>query len=130
MSDFYSDMQQMTRELLASTLQGGLGQGLIELTHFESGEIDPNAPWIPVIPSETTERLGGAVSGVSEKLVGVEVGGTVVLGSDRVAICEVPLIEYSPGDTLSIDGKPVHIISFEKIPAAGVTSAVQFIIRG
>jgi hypothetical protein len=39
-------------------------------------------------------------------------------------------MQYQAGDTLSIDGVPVHVIAVEKIPAAGVTSAVKFIVRG
>jgi hypothetical protein len=57
-------------------------------------------------------------------------GGTVILASDRQAICEVPQMQYQAGDTLSVDGTPVHIIAFERIPAGGTTSAVKFFIRG
>ncbi len=57
-------------------------------------------------------------------------GGTVILASDRQAICEVPQMQYQAGDTLSVDGTPVHIIAFERIPAGGTTSAVKSFIRG
>lgn len=130
MGDFYSEMGEMARALLAPTSQGGLGQGRIELTHVEPGVVDPAAPWIPVEPTRTTIKLDGAVRGVDKRLVGTEVGGTVILASDRVAITEVPAIPYTAGDTLSIDGVPVHIIQVEGIPAAGIRSAVRFIIRG
>lgn len=130
MADFYTDMAKMARDLLAPTSQGGLGQGQITLTKVTPGVKDPAQPYRAVEPTRQTVPIRGAVRGVSKELVGTEVGGAVILASDRVAICEVPSIEYMAGDTLTVDGVPVHIIAFEKIPAAGITSAVRFIIRG
>ena len=130
MTDFYSDLAAMARSLLAPTSQGGLGQGRIELTHVEPGVVDPLKPWEPVEPTRTTIEIRGAVRGVDKRLVGTEVGSTVILASDRVAITEVLPIPYTAGDTLSIDGVPVHIIQVEGIPAAGIRSAVRFLIRG
>ncbi len=130
MADFYTEMQQFARDILSPTAQGGLGQGVIHLVTTRPGVPDPDAPWAPVEPVTTKQLIKGAVRGVSSKLVGVGVGETVILPSDRVAICEVPSVMYEPGDTLLVDGKPVHIIQFDKIPAAGITSAVRFIIRG
>lgn len=129
MDDFYSEMAAMTRDLLAPTSQGGLGQGTIVLTRKTPGVPGPN-PWDPVEPVTQSETLRGAVRGVSQRLVGTEVGGTVILASDRQAVCAVPALQYQAGDVLSVDGAPVHIIAFERIPAAGTTSAVKFIIRG
>lgn len=128
MADFYSKMAAMTRDLLSSTSQGGLGQGKIELTKITA--LPPANPWDEPTTTERTVQIKGAVRGIDAKLIGVEMDGMVLLASDRVAITEVPPVEYQAGDTLSIDGKPVHVISVEKIPAAGVTSAVKFYIRG
>lgn len=128
MSDFYEQMGQMARELLAPTSAGGLGQGRLELVR--SVNIPPDNPWDPPIPKQQVESIDGAVRGVDSRLVGVEVGGTVILASDRVAITEVPKMGYEAGDVLTVDGRPVNIIAVEKIPAAGITSAVRFIIRG
>lgn len=130
MADFYEQMRGVAAELLAPTSQGGLGQGVIELSRDVPGTPDPDQPWLPVEPIVQTETLDGAVRGVSKRLVGIEVGGTVILGSDRQAICTVPVMGYTAGDRLSVDGVPVHIIDVEKIPAAGITSAVKFLIRG
>jgi len=128
MADFYSEMRQMAEELLAPTSQGGLGQGSIVLSRQSS---TPGAnPWDPPVTTTTTEPLRGAVRGVSKELIGVEMGGTVVLASDRQAICAVPAMGYTAGDTLVVDGVPVHIVAVQNIPAAGITSAVRFIIRG
>ena len=78
----------------------------------------------------TTETLKGAARGVDSRLVGTEVGGAVILATDKQIICAPPAMQYQAGDTLSIDGVPVHVIAVEKIHAAGVTSAVKFIVRG
>lgn len=115
----------MTRDLLAPTSDGGLGQGEIELQRPDE---NPSDPWNP--GKTDAEVLRGAVRGVDKQMVGVEVGGAVIVASDRVAICEVPEMTYKAGDELSVDGKPVQILAYEPIPAAGVTSAVRFIIRG
>lgn len=128
MANFYAEMAQVARDLLAPTSAGGLGQGQIVLSRITQG-VPPN-DWTP--PEETiqSETIRGAVRGISKELVGTEVGGTVLLMSDRQAICEVPVMAYTAGDILSVDGVPVTILSVSNIPAAGVTSAVRFLIRG
>lgn len=129
MSDFYSDLATMARDLLAPTSAGGLGQGTLVLTSITPGTPDPLEPWKPVTPQTTTQTLRGAVKGVSSKLIGVEVGGTVIVSTDREAITEVPSIAYNAGDLFSVDGKEVRVISVQPIPAAGTASAVRWIIR-
>lgn len=130
MADFYSEMNQMARDLLKPTSQGGLGQGEITLSRTTPGTPDEDEPWVPVEPTVTTETLDGAVRGVDKRLVGTEAGSTVILASDLIAICTVPTMGYTAGDVLSVDGVPVHIVSVENIPAAGIAAAVRFIIRG
>lgn len=129
MADFYSEMAQMANDLLAPTSQNGLGQGTIILSRLIPGQ-PPANPWEPPTHTAQSETLRGAVRGVSKELVGVEVGGIVIQASDRQAICAVPTMDYTAGDTLSVDGVPVHIVAVQNIPAAGITSAVRFIIRG
>lgn len=128
MADFYSEMAQMATELLAPTSEGGLGQGSIVLSRQSS--VSGTNPWDPPVTTTQEETLRGAVRGVSKELIGVEVGGTVVLASDRQAICAPPSMGYTAGDTLVVDGVPVHIVAVQNIPAAGTVSAVRFIIRG
>lgn len=130
MDGFYEEMAEMARDLLAPDAEGGLGQGVITLTHSTPGTPDPDRPWEPVEPTTQTIVLRGAVRGVSKELVGTEVGGAVLLATDRQAICEVPSIEYTAGDTLTVDGMGMKILAVEKIPAAGTPSAVKFFIRG
>src|SRR5690606_4370776 len=115
-------------ELLSPTSQNGLGQGSIVLSRQSS--VPGANPWDAPTITTQTEQLRGAVRGVSQELIGTEVGGTVVLASDRQAICAVPAMGYTAGDTLVVDGVPVHIVAVQPIPAAGVTSAIRFIIRG
>src|SRR5690554_4531831 len=94
MADFYSDMAKMASDLLAPTSQNGLGQGSIVLSRQSS---TPGAnPWDPPVTTTTTETLKGAVRGVSKELIGVEVGGTVILASDRQAICAPARSAYAP----------------------------------
>lgn len=130
MADFYQQMAAVSAELLAPTSQGGLGQGEIKLTRITQGTPDPDKPWVPVSPTKQTETLKGAVKGVDSKLVGTEAGSAVIRATDREVICAPPSIGYMAGDALSIDSKDVLILSVQKIPAAGITSAVKFIVRG
>lgn len=129
MADFYEDMANVTRELLAPTSQNGLGQGSVVLSRKIPGTPDPSQPWIPVEDAFERETLRSAVRGVSKELVGTEAGGTVILASDRQAICAPIAMGYTAGDTLIVDGVPVHIVAVSNIPAAGIVSAVRFIIR-
>lgn len=129
MADFYQDMAGVAAELLAPTNAGGLGQGAVALTSITPGEKNPDAPWEPVVPTITTENLRGAAKGVSSNLVGVELGGTVIIATDREVITTVPTISYKAGDNLTIDGKSVRVIDVKNIPAAGITSAVKWIVR-
>lgn len=129
MSDFYSELATMTRDLLAPTSAGGLGQGELKLTRVNPGTPDPLEPWKPVPPQTTTQTLRGAVRGVSKELIGTEAGGTIILASDRQAITEVPTLGYEPGDLFSVDGQEVFVIRVDNIPAAGVRSAVRWVIR-
>lgn len=128
-NDFYQEMGAFVRDILQPTSAGGLGQGQIVLKRITPGTPDQAAPWIPAQPQVTTQTLKGAVRGVDGKMIGVEMGGTVILPSDRVAITEVPSIEYEAGDVLEVDGKEVQILGMENIPAAGIASAVKWVIR-
>lgn len=129
MTDIYTDMAKVAQDLLAPTSQGGLGHGTIVLKRIIPGIPDQAQPWVPVAPQTITQTLRGAVRGVSMRLVGSEVGGTIILASDRVATTEAPTIEYKAGDQMVVDGKAVQVLSVEKIPAAGTTVAVKWIIR-
>lgn len=129
MADFYSEMADMARDLLKPTSAGGLGQGHLTISREGPPTPGPN-PWDPVVPGEPiVEKLDGAVRGIDKRMIGTEVGGVVLMASDLQAICAVPSMEFQPGDTFAVDGKPVHVIAMENIPAAGTPSAVRFIIR-
>ena len=126
MTSIYDRGAALTARLLAPDKYG---QGTVTLTRSTPGVPGPN-PWDPVVPVTTTETIKAAVRGVDKRLVGTEVGGAVILASDRQVICAPPFMAYTAGDVLSVDGVPVHIISVERIPAAGTVSAVKFLIRG
>lgn len=121
---FYDEMADMVTDILAPD---ALGQGTIELSRPVS--VDNENPWGDKTVYNTV-TIKGAVRGVGQELIGAEMGGAVIQASDRVAICEVSPIGYEAGDILTIDGHPVHIISYQTIPAAGTPCASKFIIRG
>lgn len=130
MSDFYDDMRQTARELLAPTSQGGLGQGSIALVRYVAGAPGPD-PWSP--PSEPMRQitaLKGAARGVGKELIGapVETGGQVV-ATDLVVIVAPWGGEVDPAQVLEVDGSPVTILSVKNIPAAGTVCAVQMVVR-
>ena len=128
MADFYEEMLAMVDDLLAPTSADGLGQGTIELVHVKNVS-DPSQPWLPPVESVTSEVIRGAARGVSQNLVGTSIGDTVIQGGDLEVIATVPKEPYQTGDRLRIDGVSMTILSFSKIPAAGITSAVKFIVR-
>jgi len=130
MDDFYSDMAEFVREITLPTSQDGLGQGKLELVRETPGVPDPNKPFLPVPPKLETHPMQGAVFGVSSYIIGTEVGGTIIVGSDLEATCAVPEVMPRFGDTLRIDGRPVKVLRCEPIPAAGTPSAVSLILRG
>lgn len=130
MADFYDDMAQMARELLAPTSEGGLGQGVIELVTYTPGAAGPD-PWSP--PAEPTRNatvLDGVARGVGKELIGtpVENGGQIV-ATDLIATVAPWGGEIDPAQVLEIDGSPVTILSVEDIPAAGTVCAVQMVVR-
>lgn len=127
MASIYERGAALSKRLLAPSR---FGQGTVILTHYEPGTPDPAKPFDPVEPVAMSETLRAAVRGVSQKLVGTELGGTVILASDLQAICAPPALSYQAGGSISVDGRSVHVISFDRIPAAGTPSAVRFILRG
>ncbi len=149
MADFYDEMADMARELLASEADGGLGQGVITVERIEQERMPPDWPtWEPWEGVETTKTylLRGAVSGVSKELV----DGTTILASDQMLICAdwMALISTQAGDdepvtsnavvpfdlavpeVVNVDGLPVTTLQRVPIPGAGVKAAHKFIIRG
>lgn len=129
MSDFYSEMQQMARDLLSPTSAGGLGQGSILLHKRTAGIPDPANPYDPVEPIVTSHDIRGAARGVSDDLVGAAAGDTVIASTDLMVVTEVISAAPTTGDTLSIDGVGHNIISVQKIPAAGIVAAYRMIVR-
>lgn len=130
MSDFYDEMAAMTRELLAPTSGGGLGQGSIALVRYVDGP-PPANPWDP--PSEPTTvvtPLDGAARGVAKELIGapVETGGQIV-ATDLQVIVSPWGGAYEPGDVLNLDDSPVTILKIDNIPAVGTVCAIRFVVR-
>lgn len=81
--------------------------------------------WDDPVETTQTEPLRGAVEGVAEKFV----DGTTVLATDLQVTCAPPAMGIQTGDTLTIDSKPVTIISPRAEPAAGPPAAYVLIVR-
>lgn len=128
--DFYTQMAGVARDLLAPTSRGGLGQGKIELVRYT--DTPPVNPWdAPLPPTRTVTTLNGAARGVSKEMIGAPVdNGGQIVATDLVVIVAPWGGQYAPTDVLEIDGKPVTILSVSNIPAAGIVSAIRFIVRG
>lgn len=128
--DFYTQMAGVARDLLAPTSRGGLGQGKIELVRYT--DAPPVNPWdAPLPPTRTATTLNGAARGVSKEMIGAPVdNGGQIVATDLVVIVAPWDGQYEPADVLEIDGKPVTILSVSNIPAAGIVSAIRFIVRG
>lgn len=128
--DFYAEMAGVARDLLAPTDEGGLGQGEIALVRYVPGEAGPE-PWSPPAqPERDITVLDGAARGVSAELVGtpVENGGKII-ATDLSVIVAPWAGEYTAGDVLTVDDTPVTVLKVERIPAAGITCAVRFLVR-
>lgn len=131
MAQFYEEMAAMSRDLLAPTSRGGLGQGVIAIIHRT--QVDPVNEWDTPWYTTTTEILDGAVSGVSQKMISsgeLGQGGPVILATDLQAVCTPPKTPFATGDILTIDGKHMTVISYDNIPPAGVAVVTKFILRG
>jgi len=129
-TDFYEEMRDVARELLAPTSKGGLGQGSIELIRYIEGseQVDPWSP--PAPPEREITVLDGAARGVGKELVGtpVDAGGQIV-ATDLQVIVAPWGGEYEPGNVLELDGSPVTVLAVRKLPAVGITCAVRFVVR-
>lgn len=124
MADFGALQQGWSDDLLRQ-----LGQGEFILKHSTAGAADPSKPWLPVPTVIETEKLLGTAKGVSSKMIGVEVGGTVIVATDIEALTSVPQIDYVAGDIMSLDGKDMVILSVKRIPEGGIPAKVKFILR-
>lgn len=145
---FYDDMASMARDLLKPATQGGFGQGVVQLRRVVDIDIDPDNPWnrkqllkgyveagyVEWLYLDNkdwvVETLDAVVRGVDSKMVGTTMGSTVLMASDLVVLAAVPKLQVVSGDTLTIDGRNVKILSVQPIPAAGTMSAIKFFVRG
>jgi hypothetical protein len=128
--DFYADMADVVREMLAPTSEGGLGQGSIALVRYVEGAAPAN-PWdAPAAPTRQVTPLDGAARGVGKELIGapVETGGQIVATDLQVIVAPWGgAVEL--GQVLELDGLPVTILKVENIPAAGTVCAIKFVVR-
>lgn len=130
MSDFYDEMADVVREMLAPTSGGGLGQGSIALVRYVPGPPPINSWDPPSAPTRQVTTLNGAARGVAKELIGapVETGGQIV-ATDKQVIVAPWGGSYDPGDVLELDGAPVTVLKIDNIPAVGTVCAIRFVVR-
>ena len=130
MADFYDDMADVVREMLAPTSGGGLGQGSIALVRYAPGPPPANSWDPPSPPTRQVTTLNGAARGVAKELIGapVETGGQIV-ATDKQVIVAPWGGSYDPADVLELDGTPVTVLKIDNIPAVGTVCAIRFIVR-
>lgn len=149
MADFFDEMAVMARDLLRPSDQGGLGAKTGSLKYVR---IAPGAPptneWEPdPEPVRFELPIRGQSFGIGKELVGTEIENTVLVSSDLYVVA--PVIFEGLGvhnwwtyyflptgsdsvnvsHVIELDGVAVIIVSVEKIPAVGTTSALRFIVR-
>lgn len=131
MADFYEEMATMARDLLKPSNLGGLGAktGSIKYVRFTAGPPPVNSWDPPSTPVRNELNVRAQSFGINKKLVGTEIGNTALIATDLYVICERIPDGYQPTDVIEIDGRQVVILGTERIPAAGIASAVKFYVR-
>lgn len=124
------DRAKATTKRLLDPARLGASAGSITLTRKT---VTPGAnPWDDPTVTTSTQTLRAQAFGVSSQLIGtpaLEPDGPIIRASDRYVISEVPDGGYQAGDVIAIDGQAVTVLRVQNIPAAGVTSAVKFLVR-
>lgn len=130
-ADFFDEMAKMARDVLKPSNQGGLGArtGSISYVRYVAGPPPANSWEPPTPPVKTTLPVRAHSFGISKQLVGTQIDNTTLIATDLYVICERIPDGYQPTDVIEIDGKTVTTLSVTRIPAAGIASAVKFIVR-
>lgn len=131
MTDFFDDMAAMARDILKPSDQGGLGAKSGSIAYLRANPVTPPTnPWDPPAPTSWTELdVRAQAFGISKELVGTMIENTALVATDLYVICERIPDGYKPTDIIEIDGKDVTILGVQRIPAAGIASAVKFFVR-
>lgn len=131
MTDFFDDMAAMARDLLKPSDQGGLGakSGSIQYVRLTPGTPPVNSWDPPSTPVRAELDVRAQAFGISKELVGTMIENTALVATDLYVICERIPDGYKPTDVIEIDGKDVTILGVQRIPAAGIASAVKFFVR-
>lgn len=131
MADIFQRMAGVTTRLLRDPATGGLGSGTIAILRQTPGAAPANEWDPPSAPAVTVLPLRAQAFGIHADLIGQEVAPGVALKMGDKTVIAAPFTGgYQPGDVLTIDGKPVTILSVENIVGAGTVSAIKFMVRG
>lgn len=122
----------MATDLLKPSAAGGLGAPDIEIVRQQPAGDPPDIfsdP--PPPPPPELIPLRAQAFGVDAKLVGTEAApGVAIRATDIMVIAaSFPGGWDATTDRLSVSGRAATVVSVERIPAAGIVSAWQFIVR-
>lgn len=117
MSDFYSDMQNVAKDILT-----GFNQGDIRYVIETPGNGPADNPGPPVI--STTPFTSAVARGVEFKYVSGD-----VLASDLQITIPGGIVDIQPQGYFTVDGVRYKIVEIKRVPAAGVPVAIIVIVR-
>lgn len=122
---FYDEMQDVATELL-----GEFQQGVVQLVRVTQGASDPATPWEPGVPTETTYELNATVGTTYVNNASATYDdGSLILASDVVVTCSVPVVTPMLSDRVVIDGRAYSVKQVNALPAAGTPAAYKIFVR-
>lgn len=119
MAGFYDDMTDMVSDLLQPDVDGGLGQGVVQLKRETLGVVDPDHPWVPVEPTVQIWPLDAVVRRMHQRY---ENGVMIVETGDMVTFAAQE-VQPELTDQIIIDGAERVIADLAPVPAAGIAVA-------
>lgn len=107
-----------------------MGNASITLTRRT--RVPPANSWEDPTWTTQTETLRAQAFGVKKEWIGIpaaEGQGPIIVASDRYVIAALPAMGYMAGDIVSIDGKPVTVLSVQPSPASSDEAVLRLIVR-
>lgn len=106
--------------------------GNANITLTRRTRVPPANSWEDPIWTTQTETLRAQAFGVKKEWIGIpaaEGQGPIIVASDRYVIAALPAMGYEAGDIVSIEGKPVTVLSVQPSPASSDEAVLRLIVR-